>query len=51
MIQVLKDSWTRNPEDAQKTSTAWKQGEGALLDRRHDPALQGRVQITSEGIR
>jgi pimeloyl-ACP methyl ester carboxylesterase len=47
MVQVLRDSWTRNPEDAQKTFDllGGRQGEGVVLDRGHDAALQGRLQL------
>jgi hypothetical protein len=44
MIQVLKDSWTRNPEDAQKTFDLLG-SKDKELDREHHETFQGRLQL------
>lgn len=50
MIQVLKDSWTRNPEDAQKTFDLLGSEEKELLWIEAPPGASRTVTITSEGI-
>jgi hypothetical protein len=43
MIQVPEDSWTRNPEDAQKTFDLLGKGEGNALDRGNHETFQRRL--------
>jgi hypothetical protein len=45
MIQVRNDSWTKNPEDVQKTLDMLGASDKEMIWVEHDQALQGWPQL------